>query len=150
MSNDTTKARRHRLSVLAGAPSDRLRALWTRFGAAPGHILIRAPEIGTAMVRGRAGGTGAAFNLGEITVTRCSVALPDGVVGHGYVQGRDKEAARIAALADAMAEAGEAERIEAALIAPLAAEAEARARDRAAKTAATKVAFFTMAREAGG
>jgi alpha-D-ribose 1-methylphosphonate 5-triphosphate synthase subunit PhnG len=72
------------------------------------------------------------------------------VVGHGYVQGRDKEAARIAALADAMAEAGEAERIEAALIAPLAAEAEARARDRAAKTAATKVAFFTMAREAGG
>ena len=30
------------------------------------------------MVRGRVGGTGAPFNLGEMSVTRCSVRLADG------------------------------------------------------------------------
>ncbi|MDJ0629987.1 MAG: phosphonate C-P lyase system protein PhnG [Rhodobacter sp.] len=150
MSKDTPDPRRRRLSVLASAPAHRLQALWAELGAAPDYTLIRAPEIGAAMVRGRAGVTGAAFNLGEITVTRCSVELSDGAVGHGYVQGRDKNAALIAALADALAESGEAARVEAGLIAPLVAEAEAHTRDRAAKTAATKVEFFTVAREAGG
>ena len=132
--------------MVAKAPAARLRALWAGIGEDPEHRVLRAPETGTVMVRGRTGGTGAPFNLGEVTVTRCSVALGSGTVGHGYVQGRDREAARVAALADALAEDGEAERIEAALIAPLAAEAEDRARDRAEKAAATRVEFFTMMR----
>ncbi len=33
------------------------------------------------MVRGRAGGGGSAFNLGEMTVTRCSVRIATGQVG---------------------------------------------------------------------
>src|SRR5690606_38079421 len=49
---------------------------------------IRPAEIGMVMVRGRAGASGAAFNLGEMTVTRCVVQLADGRHGYGYVAGR--------------------------------------------------------------
>ena len=49
---------------------------------------LRRPEIGPVMVRGRTGATGLAFNMGEMTVTRCSLRLQGGVVGHGFVQGR--------------------------------------------------------------
>jgi phosphonate C-P lyase system protein PhnG len=73
----------------------------------PAHDILRPPEIGTVMVRGRAGAKGAPFNLGEMTVTRATVRLADGAVGHGHVQGRDKDAALAAALIDALCEAGE-------------------------------------------
>ena len=142
-----TAARKRRLSVMAKAPTGRLEALWVKLGPAPEHTVLRPPEVGTVMVRGRAGATGAAFNLGEMSVTRCSVRLESGAVGHGYVQGRSKTAARIAALADAMAEDGQGARIEADLIVPLSAEIRARDQTRAEKAAATKVEFFTMARE---
>ena len=36
------------------------------------------------VVRGRVGATGAAFNLGEMTVTRASVRLASGNVGHAF------------------------------------------------------------------
>jgi alpha-D-ribose 1-methylphosphonate 5-triphosphate synthase subunit PhnG len=140
-------ARRARLSTLAKAPPARLAALWAGFAPAPpAHDLLRAPEIGTVMVRGRAGAVGAPFNLGEMTVTRCSVRLASGVVGHGYVQGRAKEAALTVALIDALAEAGQDAAIERAILAPLRAEAEAERAARATRAAATKVAFFTMVR----
>jgi alpha-D-ribose 1-methylphosphonate 5-triphosphate synthase subunit PhnG len=115
--------------------------------APPAHDLLRAPEIGTVMVRGRAGAVGAPFNLGEVTVTRCSVRLATGTVGHGHVQGRDREAARAAALIDALAEDGrQTEALEAAILSPLRAEDAARKAARAARAAATKVEFFTMVR----
>lgn len=98
------------------------------------------------MVRGRAGATGAAFNLGEMTVTRCSVQLDDGAVGHAYVQGRDKTKATQAALIDALMQTAAAPEVEAAILAPLRTAAEARRTARAARAAATKVDFFTMAR----
>lgn len=142
-----TEARKVRLSVLAKAPADRLCALWSaHMPRPPTHDVLRAPEIGTVMVRGRAGAVGAPFNLGEMTVTRCSVRLTSGAVGHGHVQGRDREAALAAALIDAMCEDGQAEALEAAILAPLRAEAEARRTARAARAAATKVEFFTMVR----
>jgi alpha-D-ribose 1-methylphosphonate 5-triphosphate synthase subunit PhnG len=143
------EARRARLSVLATAPAARLKALWSDWlagRAEPAHDVMRPPEIGTVMVRGRAGATGAAFNLGEMTVTRATVRLSSGAVGHGHVQGRDKDAARVAALIDALSEAGEADALEAAILAPLRGEAQAKARSRAARAAATKVEFFTMVR----
>ena len=144
---DPNAARRDRLSVLAKAPADRLRALWTAFAPEPpAHQVLRAPEIGTVMVRGRAGAKGAPFNLGEMTVTRCSVRLATGAIGHGHVQGRDKAAALAAALIDAMAEDGHAARIDAGILQPLRAEAAARRTARAARAAATKVEFFTMVR----
>lgn len=107
---------------------------------------LRAPEIGTVMVRGRAGGAGAAFNLGEITVTRASLALPCGTVGHAYLQGRDKTAARAVALVDALMQTPAASTLQAAVLDPLAAEEDARRQARAEKAEATRVEFFTMAR----
>lgn len=112
----------------------------------PDHALLRRPEIGTVMVRGRMGGTGTAFNLGEMTVTRCAIQLPTGAVGHAVVQGRDAAHARRAAVLDALMQSEAAPRLAATVLAPLTqAEAEARSL-RAQKAAATKVEFFTLVR----
>ena len=108
---------------------------------------LRPPEVGLVMVRGRAGGTGQRFNLGEMPVTRCSVRDADGRVGHGYVQGRDKAHAELVARLDAaLQDPGRREALTTSVIAPLQA---ALARDKKmieARAAATKVDFFTMVR----
>ena len=110
------------------------------------YQLIRAPEVGMTLVRGRMGGTGAAFNLGEMTVTRCVVRLGDGRTGYSYVAGRDKRHAELAALADAHLQGAQRQHWLSELIEPLAAEQQA-ARARAdADTATTQVEFFTLVR----
>src|SRR5437762_13806386 len=68
----------------------------------PDHEDLRDPENGLVMVRGRIGGDGAAFNLGEATVSRAAVRLSSGEIGFGYVLGRDKAKARMIALCDAL------------------------------------------------
>ncbi|KRS15123.1 phosphonate C-P lyase system protein PhnG [Roseovarius indicus] len=141
--NDERKAW---MSLLAKAPAAELARLWEAFGDEPGHEWLRAPEAGGVMVRGRAGATGAPFNLGEMTVTRCSLKLEGGAVGHAYVQGRDKRQARQAALVDALMQTGEAATVREAILDPLAGALEAARAARAAKAAATKVDFFTMVR----
>jgi alpha-D-ribose 1-methylphosphonate 5-triphosphate synthase subunit PhnG len=108
---------------------------------------LRAPETGLVMVRGRIGGTGAPFNVGEMTVTRCSVRLADGTIGHGYLAGRNGDHARLAAILDAMLQHPDHglalfDRV----IVPLEMRRDVRLRDRSAKSAATKVDFFTMVR----
>ncbi len=131
------------MSVLAKAPPARLAALLPDL---PDHAFLRPPEIGAVMVQGRIGGTGAPFNLGEMTVTRCSLQLVDGAVGHAVVQGRDKGHAARAAIVDALMQSKGARAVRDAVVAPLEAEAAARRDTRAAKAAATKVDFFTMVR----
>lgn len=143
MTHATPEARKGWMALLAKAPPARLAALMPE---APQHVLLRAPEIGAVMVRGRAGGTGAPFNLGEMTVTRCSVRLACGTVGHAWVQGRDKRHATRAALADAMMQTEAAPAIRAQVLDVLAAEAAAARAARAGKAAATKVDFFTLVR----
>jgi alpha-D-ribose 1-methylphosphonate 5-triphosphate synthase subunit PhnG len=97
------------------------------------------------MVRGRAGGGGAPFNLGEMTVTRCTVRVGDGLVGHAYVAGRDSHQAELAAVMDAlMQDSGLAPDLEAGVIAPLEAAQATRRAERAGKAAATSVQFFAM------
>jgi alpha-D-ribose 1-methylphosphonate 5-triphosphate synthase subunit PhnG len=97
------------------------------------------------MVRGRAGGDGAPFNLGEMTVTRCAVRLGD-AVGHAYVAGRDKRQAELAALVDAaLQDPSRHAALMDAVIAPLAARQQAERETEARKAAATRVEFFTMA-----
>lgn len=135
--------RRDWMGLLARAKPARLAAL---FPETPAHGLTRAPEIGTVMVQGRAGGTGAPFNLGEVTVTRCTLRLDDGRVGHAYVQGRDKAHATRAAAVDALMQGPEAEALRREVLTPLA-EDEAQARQALAeKAAATRVEFFTLVR----
>ncbi|MCL4105004.1 UNVERIFIED_CONTAM: hypothetical protein GTU68_018711 [Idotea baltica] len=134
------------MGLLAKAPDDVLAELSAPIVDGLDYTSLRAPEIGGVMVRGRAGAVGSAFNLGEMTVTRASVKLAEGAVGHGYVQGRNKQKALRAALIDALMQTEAAAKTEAALLAPLRAEMSKRVSERAAKAAATKVDFFTMVR----
>lgn len=134
------------LSVLAKAPAPLMADHWADAGFDPHYSVLRAPEIGTVMVRGRAGAVGAPFNMGEMTVTRASVRLASGVVGHGYVQGRDKTQAVQAALSDALLQTDQRAQVQMAVIKPLQEAADALRTQRAAKAAATKVDFFTLAR----
>ncbi|AMJ63700.1 phosphonate C-P lyase system protein PhnG [Bosea sp. PAMC 26642] len=143
--SDTT-ARRHWMAILARASRSEIEAL--AGPELPAHEVLKAPETGTVMVEGRAGGAGRRFNLGEATVTRCVVRLDDGAMGFSYALGRDGRKARLAAILDARlqreAQGSELTRG----IADLAARQMA-ARDLASrKAAATKVDFFTLVRSA--
>ncbi len=142
----TTTPRQRWMSVLARASAAELAAHLADAPPLPPHTRLRGPEAGLVMTRGRAGGTGQAFNLGEMTVTRCTVRTQAGEIGHAYVASRDAAQAELAARIDAAMQNPDLhDALEAAVIAPLAA-AQAAARDTAARqAAATRVQFFTMA-----
>lgn len=147
LADDRAQARQHRLSVLAQGDSALLAECWDSLGIDPECELVRGPEIGLVALRGRMGGGGAPFNLGEATATRATVRLADGRTGHAMVLGRDKAKVKLAAVIDALAQdEAMAARLDDAVIAPLETAIAARDADRAAETAVTKVDFFTMVR----
>ncbi|MGJ4947941.1 phosphonate C-P lyase system protein PhnG [Bradyrhizobium sp. HKCCYLS20291] len=118
--------------------------------AVPPHQDLRTPENGLVMLRGRVGGDGAPFNLGEATVSRAAVRLASGEVGFGYVLGRDGDKAHLIALCDALLQSPEhAEAIETEVVAPLRAQMQAGWKRTAAEAAATRVDFYTMVRGEG-
>ena len=143
---DQNADRKAWMSLLAKAPEGRVAALLDAAMPRPDFTWLRAPEVGSTMVRGRAGGTGAPFNIGEMTVTRCALTLASGEVGHAYIQGRRKSDAEAAALVDALMQGPQAGVVRSAVLDPLEAERSAAKAARAEKAAATKVEFFTMAR----
>ncbi len=135
------------MAVLARADASQLEARWQALALQPEYQFIRQPEIGLTMIRGRVGGSGSPFNMGEMTLTRCALRLAGGTLGVAYIAGRDKQHALTAALADALLqEATQHDRLQAELIAPLAAEHQKNCVEREAKTRATQVQFFTMVR----
>lgn len=143
--HETDRPRQAAMAVLSHASPARLAELWAAWTDRPAYHKVRGPETGLVMVRGRAGGGGNPFNLGEATVTRATVRLESGEIGHAYCLGRDGDKAVTAALFDALFQR-DAETVEALVLAPLRAEqaaADARRRD---ETAATRVDFFTMVR----
>lgn len=135
------------MRVLSLASPAALEGAFSALGRVPAHQLLRPAQTGMAMVRARSGGTGARFNLGEMTVTRCAVTLDGGVVGVAYVQGRSLRHAEQAAVADALLQRPDwHDTVQAQLIEPLA-RAHADKVERQARVAAqTKVEFFTMVR----
>jgi alpha-D-ribose 1-methylphosphonate 5-triphosphate synthase subunit PhnG len=138
-------ARRAVMALAAQATAIELKAV--RSIAPAGVVDLRPPETGLVMVRGRIGGTGAPFNLGEATMTRAAVRLPSGATGFGHLLGRDRGRARDAALLDALwVEGTRRDRLEAEILAPLRARLDRDARLRAAEVAATRVDFFTLVR----
>jgi alpha-D-ribose 1-methylphosphonate 5-triphosphate synthase subunit PhnG len=118
--------------------------------AVPAYENLREPENGLVMLRGRIGGDGAPFNLGEATVSRAAVRLATGEVGFGYVLGRDRRKAPMIALCDALVQSNEfSEAVEANVLTPLRAAMVSERDRRAAETAATRVDFYTMVRGEG-
>jgi alpha-D-ribose 1-methylphosphonate 5-triphosphate synthase subunit PhnG len=137
--------RRRWMAVLARADAARIAGLLRDCGDLPAHTILRGPDCGLVMVRGRAGGGGAAFNLGEMTVTRCTVRTETGFIGHAYVTGREERRAELAALVDAlMQDQDRTTEIETHVIAKLEQQQMQQKAATAAKAAATRVQFFAM------
>ncbi len=118
--------------------------------AVPPHRDLREPENGLVMVRGRIGGDGAPFNVGEATVSRAAVRLASGEVGFGYALGRDRQKARMIALCDALLQSDEfSEVVETTVLVPLRAAVIGERNRKARETAATRVDFYTLVRGEG-
>ena len=140
--------RRAWLGLLARAPVALLED-WAQRQPQRSFTWLRKPETGLAMVRARIGGSGAKFNLGEMTITRCVLRLGEATCGVAYVQGRSHRKAQLAALADALLQTGESDAVRRELLAPLSASLQAEAARMRAKAQATQVEFFTVARQGG-
>lgn len=134
------------LGALAGALKEELERL------AAGHFLpafewLRPPEVGMVMLRARAGGTGSAFNLGEATVTRCTLRAGDSI-GTGHVLGRDPRRAELVARLDAaLQDPVRHGMLMRTVIEPLEAAKRARRDALSRAVAQTKVEFYALARE---
>jgi len=135
------------MRICAIATETELQDALASLGELPEPHDIRAPEEGLVMLRGRIGGDGRPFNVGEATVTRAVFRLADGTLGYSYLLGRCPAKARLAAIVDAL---GQSEswraKLDAALAAPVAERRESEKRARQAETAATRVNFFTLVR----
>lgn len=136
------------MSTLAKADPARLANAWASLpdDIRPDYEMLRPPEVGLVMVRGRTGGVGDRFNLGEMTVTRCAVRLASGETGLAWRGGRDKRAAEVAAILDGMLQSAALRAPADAIVAQLAGEQADRRAEQARKSGATKVQFFTMTR----
>jgi alpha-D-ribose 1-methylphosphonate 5-triphosphate synthase subunit PhnG len=143
------------MAVLARTPRADLEAALTRALQdlpPPAYDWLRPPEIGLAMVRGRVGGSGDPFNLGEATVTRATLRLrtsraDSAAVGVACHLGRDRRRAELAALADALLQLPEHHAaLHRQLIEPFAARQAAQRERQRQDAAATRVEFFTMVR----
>lgn len=135
------------MRACAEATEAELEAALAQLGDMPAVEELRAPQTGLVMLRGRIGGSGPIFNVGEATVTRTAVRLETGTIGFSYLLGRSHHRARLAALIDALGQdTARRTKLEAVLIAPVTARcAEERANARA-ETAASRVNFFTLVR----
>jgi len=146
---ENVEQRRHWIGVLARADLAFLEKAVSELFP-PAHTWLRRPETGLTMVRARIGGTGDKFNLGEATVTRCALRLATGETGVAYIQGRSHRKVELAAVADALLQSPARHAAAyAALVEPVERELAARAARMQRQAQATRVEFFTVAREAG-
>lgn len=145
--SEEIQMRRNWMGVLARAPEEDLEGAWARLAEKPGYQFLRAPETGLAMVQARMGGTGRPFNLGEMTITRCTVRTGNGFAGYAYVPGRRPRHAELAALFDALLQDSSfRDTLLETLIRQLQEKEEQHRHCQGLKTAATRVDFFTMVR----
>jgi alpha-D-ribose 1-methylphosphonate 5-triphosphate synthase subunit PhnG len=134
-------------ALLARASMEELMSVWGGLEQSPEAEKVRGPETGLVMVRGRIGGGGDAFNLGEATMTRATIRLASGTVGHAHALGTNKKKAWVSAIFDALwQEPATRDMIEANLLSPVEQRLQATANQKKLETAATRVNFFTMVR----
>jgi len=142
-----TQARQRWMAVLAKATPEELEKAWGELENRPLYRYLRHPEVGLIMVCGRAGGTGIPFNLGEMTITRCTVQMETGLSGFGYVAGRSLRHAELAAVFDALLQdTSRHESILRGVILPLQEAREKKKVEERQKAATTRVEFFTLVR----
>ena len=145
-----TASRRAAMAVLAQARTPEIAQGLAAVADPLRYVELRPVATGLVMVRGRIGGDGAPFNLGEATVSRAAVRLSTGEVGFGYTLGRDRQKAQMIALCDAMVQSNEfADAVEEYVLAPLRAVMLSIQNRKAKETAATRVDFYTLVRGEG-
>jgi alpha-D-ribose 1-methylphosphonate 5-triphosphate synthase subunit PhnG len=144
---DDIASRKRRLAALARADRSLLEDALARLSPAPQYVMLKPVETGLVMIRGRAGGTGAQFNAGELTVTRCVVRSDEGALGVGYIAGRDRRKAELVAILDALLQDPKhAAQLERDVIGPAERVREERRTRMLSRAAATRVDFFTVVR----
>jgi len=145
--DDGAAGRRALMAALAQAPAQEIADGLKAANVAPDYVELRPIETGLVMVRGRIGGDGQPFNVGEATVTRAAVRMASGEIGFAYQLGRDREKALLAAICDAVWQnKDKREAIERHVLAPIRARQDTERRRKQERTAATRVDFFTLVR----
>ena len=144
---DGSAARQMFMRICAEATETELEQALAACGSVFAAEDVRAPETGLVMLRGRIGGDGAPFNIGEATVTRAVIRLTDGTLGYAYCLGRSERRARLAAIIDALGQHGQHRaRLDEVLVAPVRERRDAARQASREETAATRVNFFTLVR----
>lgn len=144
---EAADGRKRVVDLLARSELAELNDAWEALASKPEVQAVRGPETGLVMVRGRIGGGGSAFNLGEVTVTRATIRLANGTVGHGQSLGTDRKKARLCAIFDALWQEEPTKAfVEERLLQPIAQRIGTATQQKADETAATRVDFFTMVR----
>lgn len=138
--------RRRTMEALAKADLSVLEDAWNRLAPKPAYTVVRGPETGLVMIRGRIGGGGAPFNLGEATVSRATIRLESGEIGFGQMLGLAPRKAELAALFDALAQRAEHASVVAELVVSIETKVAEQDAEHLRRTAATRVDFFTMVR----
>jgi alpha-D-ribose 1-methylphosphonate 5-triphosphate synthase subunit PhnG len=138
-------ARAQWMSLLAQAEAEELTRAMEAFAPALDSMTwLRPVQTGLYMLRGRVGGTGQQFNLGEVSVTRCSVQIGERI-GHAWVRGGNRRHAELAACADAlMQDVEQRARLQTHVLEPLRQSLTLRRETASRKAAASKVEFFTV------
>ena len=144
--DQSSNERRRIIAALAKAEQSVLEEAWDALDPKPGHSAVRGPESGLVMIRGRIGGGGAPFNLGEATVSRATVRLDSGEIGFGQTMGLEQRKAELAAIFDALAQRADFAGTVEALFASIEAGIAEQDAEHQRQTAATRVDFFTMVR----
>lgn len=137
--------RANSMAVLARATLLELEQAWQALSLGQKPKVILPAQAGLVMVRGKAGGTGQVFNLGEMTMTRAVVELC-GQQGQAYVAGRQLRLAELAACFDALLQARPEFNLLTTLISRLDERQRREKKLASCKAQGTKVDFFTMVR----
>ncbi len=152
---EPSQDRQQWLSLMAKTPLEDLKDQWTHClkttQLIPENIeqyaqAIRPIQTGLVQVRGRMGGNGNRFNVGDMTVTRAAINC-EGFQGFGYIAGRSKTHANLIALLDALLQNPQYQVVlQSSLLTPLADLRHKVLQTNVEKTAETRVEFFTVVR----